>query len=218
MNKIFIWLLVLILLVGTMSLIYWVAANSPRHSAVNEPVILADPPSTTDWVRGDLTKAKVVVVEYSDFQCPACAGFEPVVDNVLKEYGDQIALVYRHFPLDNLHKNSRAASAAAEAAGLQDKFWEMHSRLFRSQLDWANEPDPSAKFAIYAKELGLNPIRFASDSQSPLTKQAVDLDYQSGLRSQIMATPTFFVNGQKMLDLRNYNDFKLAIDHALNLN
>src|SRR5690606_20420980 len=101
--------------------------------------------------------AKVVIFEYGDYQCPGCASAAPILDEVTQKYSDNVALVYRHFPLSTIHPNARAAAAAAEAAGLQDKYWQMHNKLYASQNEWGNlsGAQRTDMFEVYARELGL---------------------------------------------------------------
>ncbi len=100
-------------------------------------VKITDYINDADWVRGDKT-SKVVVTEYSDFQCPACGAYYPMVEQINKELGDKIAFVYRHFPLVNIHQFAEPMARAAEAAGKQGKFWEMYSLIFTNQSKWAH--------------------------------------------------------------------------------
>lgn len=164
-----------------------------------------------DRIRGTAT-APNTLVEYSDFQCPACAAYEPMVQRLVKENPDKVRLVYRHYPLRSIHPNAQAAAEAAEAANLQGKFWEMHDMLFNTQNDWARDSKPEAKFAEYARSLGLNVDQFKTDSESKGVREKIDADYSSGTRSGVQGTPTFFLNGKLISSPQTYEEFKALVD------
>jgi len=138
---------------------------------------------------------------------------------ITKDYGDKIQLIYRHFPL-SYHANSFLAAQAAEAAGKQDKFWEMHNLLFENQEVWANQSGADAEktFTSYAQSLVLNIDQFKKDLSSVEVRAKIEKDYQSGVRSGVDATPTFFLNGKKLPLPRNYKEFENAIIQAINAN
>lgn len=166
-----------------------------------------------DWEKGSPGK-EVVIVEYSDFQCPACASYYPIVKNLI-EQSDQVTFVYRHFPLSQVHQNARIAAYAAEAAGRQDNFWQMHDKLFENQSQWADSKNPEEEFIEYAKELQLDVDKFENDLESEEVKSKVERDYQSGLSSGVNATPTFFLNGTKLTNIRSLQDFQKKIEESL---
>ena len=158
---------------------------------------------------------KVTLVEYSDFQCPACAAYCPVVNQISEEYKSNVRFIYRHFPLRRNHKNADITANASEAAGLQGKFWEMHGMIFEHQRDWAEKSNGEEIMIGYAKELSLDVERFKSDLNSQAVKDKVEADYQSGVQSQVDSTPTFFLNGQKIQNPKSLDEFKSVIDQAL---
>ena len=170
--------------------------------------------TSSDQIRGSLD-AKIMLLEYSDFQCPACKAYEPLVKKVLEEYSDEVFLVYRHFPLRQTHENAQLSAQAAEAAGKQQKFWEMHDLLFIKQEEWAEEKDFSVKLKSYAEVLELNVDQFEKDLESDEGKRKIDEDYASGLKFNVNATPTFFLNGKKLENMRSFNDFKREIENLL---
>ncbi|MFZ2593432.1 MAG: thioredoxin domain-containing protein [Minisyncoccia bacterium] len=151
-----------------------------------------------DYVVGP-ADSKVVLVEYSDFECPACAAFHPVVKELIAKH-PEMKFVARYFPLQG-HMNGMASALATEAAGKQGKFWEMHDKLFETQKEWGgkNVADP-AYFEGVANTLGLDMERFAMDVASPETKARVQRDYDGGITAGVRGTPTFFLNG-KPLDM-----------------
>ena len=164
-----------------------------------------------DWVKGN-PKAAVRLIEYSDFQCPACGSYYPLVKELAEEYGDRVAFVYRHFPLATIHRNAFSAAIAAEAAGRQGDFWGMHDTLFEKQAAWGESSNPEELFAGYAADLDLDAERFRTDSvDSSLTR--VERDAMNGLA--LNSTPTFFLNGVKIANLRSLEEFKTQIEAAL---
>lgn len=170
--------------------------------------------SDKDHVKGG-SDASVTLIEYGDYQCPACAFFAPVVDQLVEEYGGKVKLVYRHFPLLSIHDNALASARAAEAAGLQEKFWEMHALLYDKQTDWEKESDPKDKFVSYIEGLGLDKEKFLTDYESDSVKDKVNADLASANSLALSSTPTFFINGVKLKNPKNYEDFKKMIDEYL---
>lgn len=172
-------------------------------------------------VSSDRTKgaddAPVVLVEYSDFQCPACGRYYPVVKELMQEFGSRVRLVYRHFPLRNIHQNAELAARAAEAAGNQGKFWDMHDKLFEGQKEWSEQSIARVKdsFVQYARELGLDKSRFEQDINTDEVKKKVEADYQSGVRAGVRGTPTFFLNGKKIANPRSYDIFSQLISYEI---
>ena len=169
-----------------------------------------------DWGKGN-TEATLTLVEYSDFQCPACGAYYPVLKQLNQELGDKLRIVYRHFPLRQVHKNANLAAQAAEAAGKQEKFWEMHDIIFEHPREWSESNGAKDIFIKYAKALNLDSGRFANDLDSREVKDAVDDDYQSGLDSRVNSTPTFFLNGKRIENPKGYDEFKKLIEGTLNV-
>jgi len=168
----------------------------------------------SDHIKGG-AGATATLVEYSDFQCPACAAWEPVLQQVLSEYGDRVRFVYRHFPLPQ-HQNAGPAAYASEAAALQGKFWEMHDAIFDRQRDWAENTEARAMFSDMARSLGLDMGKFESDVDSDAVKERVSNDASTGRVASVNATPTFFVNGNKVQP-RNPDELRALLDAALKL-
>ena len=166
-----------------------------------------------DHVKGSAS-AMVVVTEYSDFQCPACKTYYPVIQTLAEEYGDKVAFVYRHFPLPQ-HQHAKRAPYAAEAAGKQGKFWEMHDKIFDNQDAWSRAESAEGIFLGYARELGLDEDAFAQDSASDETAIRVKKDLEEGRQARINATPTFFINGSKIESPRSYDEFKRIISERI---
>lgn len=137
----------------------------------------------------------VTLVEFSDFQCPACLAVQAPLKELLKKYEGKVEFVYRHFPLTTIHKNATMAAYAAETAGVEGKFFEMHDRLFEKQTEWSSLSDPKDKFAEYAVAIGLDKDKFLSGIESQTSKDAVSVDVLAATRYRLTGTPTFYVNG-----------------------
>lgn len=146
--------------------------------------------------------SKVVLMEYGDFQCPGCGGAHPTVKKLSEKYEGHIAFVFRNFPIASKHPNARAAAAAAEAAGLQGKYWEMHNLVFETQSSWQNlsSGDRGKFFLDYAKQLKLDEAKFAKDMESAGVNEKINFDQAIGKKAGVEATPTFFLNGKRLGD------------------
>jgi len=147
-----------------------------------------------EWIKGS-TEAPIQVIEYSDFECPFCSGAVENLNAALEEYGDDVAVTFRNFPL-NMHRNADLMARAAEAAGLQGKFWEMHDMIFENQKEWSKSSSPKSSLLIYAESIGLDKVKFEKDLESPFVKSAVKQDKDSATSAGVNSTPTFFVNGK----------------------
>jgi len=152
---------------------------------------LRPPLGPRDHVQGS-PGAPIELVEYGDFECPYCGRAYLVVKAMKEALGDDLLVAFRDFPLSQVHPHALRAAAAAEAAGLQDRFWEMHDVLFEHQ-DALEDDDLMA----YAKALGLDLERFAADLESDEVAERIQADFLSGARSGVNGTPTFFVNGER---------------------
>ena len=193
-------------------LIIWgliVASNkTPLSVEKGTPMAL----SSEDHIRGP-EDAPVTIIEYSDFQCPACRSYYPVVERLLEEASSSVRFVYRHFPLHPLpHKNAKIAAQAAEAAGLQGKFWEMYEVLFENQTAWDESPTASAMFETYAGEIGLDVAKFRTDISGDSVESKVDSDKSDGVSIGINSTPTFFINGKVIDNPQSYDQFKALVE------
>jgi protein-disulfide isomerase len=142
--------------------------------------------------------SKVVFTEYGDFQCPGCGGMHPTIKALTEKYEGQITFVFRNFPLTQIHPNALVAAAAAESAGLQGKYWEMHNKLFESQDAWKGVTVKQRidVFAGYAKELGLDEAKFRTDITSANVGKKVNFDMALGKKINVNSTPTFLLNGK----------------------
>ncbi len=152
--------------------------------------------------------ANVWLVEFSDFQCPACGQFYPAVKQLTEKYKNSLFFVYRNYPIPS-HQLAIPAARAAEAAAQQGKYWEMHDALFVGQAQLSNE-----FIASKASELGLDMEKFTADKQSSKVQTSIDADVSLGESIGINATPTFYLNGKK-LQLNTVNDLIVAVDQAI---
>ncbi|PID33541.1 hypothetical protein CR969_00145 [Candidatus Saccharibacteria bacterium] len=161
--------------------------------------------------------AKVVMIEYGDYQCPGCSTTAPEAKKVAEEYKDHMLLIFRNYPISSIHPNARAAAAVAEAAGKQGKFWQMHDLLYKNQKQWASASpkDRTPLFASYAQELGLDQDKFSKDIASPEVLKKIDFDLAVGGIHNVTATPTFVING-KIVSLKDKGDIKDSVKSALN--
>lgn len=158
--------------------------------------------------------ASVTMVEFGDYQCPACGSYHPVVKQILKDFAGKVNFVFRNFPLD-VHKNSRPSAYAVEAAGLQGKFWEMHDKVFESQAAWNTLDNPMTVFDKYAKDLGLDIKKFDTDVNSSIILEKVKRDLVDGGALAVDATPTFYLNGEKLTNPGSLDDFETLIKAAI---
>lgn len=205
-KRITVWTIVAVVV----GLIVYVAILGARSSTSSSTIPAV---TASDHVSGPLT-AKAVLIEYSDFQCPACGAYAPIVRQVKQQYGDKLALVYREFPLRQTHKYAQLAAQAGEAAAQQGKFWEYHDLLFERQASWPQAMNVKQTLVDYAKELGLDETKFSADFDSQAVKDRINIDVASGTAAKIPGTPTFFLNGQR-INPQSYNDFTTAIDPLL---
>jgi len=157
----------------------------------------------------------ITITEYSDYQCPACAYFHPMVKKLEKEYGDQIELNLKFFPLNN-HQFAALAARAAQSAKNQGKFREMHNLIFQNQKRWSQSSNPAPIFESYAKKIGLDMEAFRNDINSSETQKAVMKEKQEGVNKGVNSTPTFFIDGQKIDPLpRTYSQFEQIVQQFL---
>src|SRR5439155_6227163 len=160
-------------------------------------------------------KAKVVIVEYSDFQCPSCAAVQPTIHQLLDVYQGKVRLIYKYYPLTRMHKNAMPAAHAAECAAAQDRFWLYHDRLFQTQTAWASLPDPTTSFLAIAQDVKLDVPQFQSCYADPTRVAAMEQDTKEAQARQVTATPTFFVEDERLVGQVFTTDGARTIDRAL---
>jgi protein-disulfide isomerase len=161
--------------------------------------------------------AKVVIEEFADYQCPTCAAMHPTMQQIQAAYGDRVKIIFRNYPLTQVHPKAYDAAVAAEAAGMQGKFWEMQNQLFTNQQFWSTAPDHRKLFEDYAQKIGITDIdKFRSDMAGMATKSRVDADLARARALQVGSTPTFYLNGRSLpYEDTEYNRFRQAIDAEL---
>lgn len=159
------------------------------------------------------SSAKLKLVEFSDFQCPACATVEPYLIKLRSDNSDELQIIYRHFPLPQ-HQLAREAAALAEIAGEQGKFWEMHDKLFETQTEWSGLTDATAFFLRLAKQFDLDEDKVKQAMEEDTFKSTIDNDIAEGQSLKINSTPTFFLNGRKLI-LQKFDDLGTIIEQEL---
>src|SRR5260221_6195179 len=160
---------------------------------------LVPPGAEPPHVRGN-QNAPVTVEEFADFQCPSCGAYYPELKKIETEFGDKLRVIFRERPLVPPHDHALLAAYAAEAAGMQDRFWEMHDKLYENQANWSTTSDLVPVFVDYAKQIGLDTDRFMKDLNG---EKVVTRIFQDGKRVHALnvnSTPTFFVNGKEAKD------------------
>jgi len=175
----------------------------------------------TSHVEGS-TSSGVKLVEYGDYECPYCGQFYPVVKQVVDQYKDKIQFQFSNLPLSQIHKNAFAGARAAEAAALQNKFWEMHDKLYENQdpngaSGWVASSDPlNQYFTGYASSIGLNVTQFKQDFASTKVNDAINADIAAFKKTGLdESTPTFFLDGKQIHPGYSATDFQKAIDAEL---
>jgi protein-disulfide isomerase len=177
-----------------------------RHT---QPFTLAVPDNPGDHALGPASAA-VTLVEYGDFECPSCAQAYPAVKILLKHFGDRVRFVFRHFPLREVHPNAELAAEAAEAAGSQNKFWNMHDVLFEHQLHLKTK-----SLRQYAEKVELDLERFDYEMEDHVYLQRIQEHVSSGISSGVRGTPAFFLNGAVVDVSFGIQRLRTAINAAL---
>lgn len=208
-----------IISLGIIGILFMVVAvvRQEKENAPSNNIVLPSAVSSDDWIKGP-DSAKTILVEYSDFQCPACRFYYPFVKQLENDFPDKLRVVYRHFPLP-IHNFSYLAAQAAEAAGQQKKFWEMHDLLFEQQEEWAASKNNDAafnNFISYARTLNLDINKFKNDFGSREIKSKIDGDFQGGEKAGIQGTPSFFLSGRFIANPSGYDEFKKLIGDEIN--
>lgn len=195
----------LLLLVAAVALFLFTGATASKPSR-------AQAPSSDDISYGP-ADARLAVIEYSDFRCPFCAEYAPIMAQLRQEFGDRVRFVFRFFPLEN-HQHAMASAEAAYAASLQDKFFEMHDLLFERQAEWSESADPRSYFDGYAESLGLDLDRFRVDSDASATAGFIRTQHAEGTEAGVTHTP-WFVIGDSVVLPRSVDEFERLIEAAL---
>lgn len=195
------WLIFIGLCVAVIGgLIFFSKQDSPQTDNTEPQKIIRDS-EIPDHTIGNIDSS-VVLMEYADYQCPACTASSQNLGKIADDYDDKIVFVFRNYPLTSGHPHAFAAAATAEAAGRQGKFWEMHDLIFANHSEWN---DLSAEkrndiFEIYAKQLGLDFDKFTEDLSSKAVADKINRDRALGAKMGVDATPSIYLNGQKISD------------------
>lgn len=184
--------------------------SRPTNASLVDPEILI----AKDSPKLGSPSSTVTLVEFGDFQCPACGAYFTVIKQLMDQNKDSLSLVFRHFPLPS-HPNALPASRAVEAAGKQGKFWEMYDKVYETQKVWSAEKNAAEIFAGYAKDLSLNTDQFTKDMASSEVQKRIDADVIDAKTLGINATPTFFLNGEKIQNPASLEDFETLIKAAM---
>lgn len=195
-------------------LIIWglIVAMSKDVSTLGQPKN-PTPVNLEDHIYGQ-DDAPITIIEYSDFQCPACQAYYYVIEKIFASSTIPVRLVYRHFPLSQ-HINAFPAALASESANEQGKFWDMYRLLFENHSDWEESKEPNKIFEDYAQRLGLDLVKFKLDMSSSTLKDKIQSNADEGLKIGVNATPTFFINGKFIQNPRGYEEFKSIIEQQI---
>jgi protein-disulfide isomerase len=167
-----------------------IAAKEAAKPAIGKPG--AEPPH----IRGS-TKASVTLEEFGDFECTPCGMLSPVLEQLEKDYGERLRIIFREFPLA-MHKHALEAARAAEAAGLQGRFWEMHDMLYHNRFIWPASSDVRANFNTYAETLKLDVERFKKDFEGQQVNARINADKQRATSLGVDRTPVLFINDHQL--------------------
>lgn len=197
------WIIFVVVIVVVFGgLIIFSKQNQVDIDGVDSAIILPasqDSGNIADHVYGN-ADSPVVLINYGDFQCSGCGSAHPRIKIIVEEYKDQIAFVFRNYPITSSHPNAKFAASAVESAGLQGKYWEMYNLVFESQSEWESLTSDNRldKFLDYARQLELDEDQFKSDISSSDVSKKISFDQALGKKDGVDATPTFYLNGQKL--------------------
>ena len=173
------------------------ASSSAAANTAQPPVVTGSPGADPPYTLGS-PNAPARLEEFGDFQCPPCGLFHPILVQMHKEFGDKLQITFREYPLAPAHQHAIAAASAAEAAGLQGKFWPMHDLLYEHQNDWKDKFDVRPIFEGYAQQIGLDLDRYKRDVAGEAVAQRIFLDRKRGESLGVKGTPTVFLNGREV--------------------
>ena len=181
-------------------------SNGSKVDVSHVDINAIQPANASDGQIADHTygnmQSKVILIEYGDYQCPGCGAAFPIVRQVVEKYQKQIGYIFRNFPLYSLHPNAFAAAAAAEAAGQQGKFWEMHDKLYQEQNSWnqLSGETRTSFFASAADAIGVDSTKLRATLDSTDIKKKIDYDVALGKKANVSGTPSFFIDGKNVGD------------------
>jgi len=202
-----------IVIIGLVLLMAFSPKQSPTSSAIVDQSSLV---ASSSHMTGKLG-AKVTIVEFGDYECPACGYAAPIVKQLIDIYGKDpdFNFVFRNFPLSSIHPNAMIGAEAAEAAAAQGKFWQMNELLYEKQDEWAGSSTPIDLLVGYAKQLGLDTARFKKEVSSNAYEKLILSDEDDGNRLGVAWTPTFYINGVLQQQTPTLDGFKSQIDAVL---
>jgi len=200
------WGIILVIIIIFGGFIFFNNKNDDSGSSNAQP---------TNHVMGENSK-NVALLEYGDYQCPACGSYYPVVKQVVEKYKGDIKFQFRNLPLSQIHPNAFAGARAAEAAALQNKFWEMHDMLYENQNTWSQASNPKDYFNQYAEKLGLNVEQFKTDFVSSKVNGSINADLAAFNKTGAATeTPTFFLDGKRIDTKADMDTFSKVLDAAI---
>lgn len=205
----FVWITVIATIAILGAIVYFGSSSAPRI-ATPKKIDAAELIRDHSQRLGEKT-AKYTVVEFADFQCPACAATYPELKKLLAHYGDKIQLIIRNLPLA-IHPHADIAARAAIAAGNQGKFFEMHDFLYERQSSWSTKLDPKKTLVGYAEELKLNMDQFNKDLADPKTTDIISTDLGDAEALGLTGTPTIYINEKRYNGSPDFNSIKTFID------
>lgn len=215
MNRILLWGAAGLALVAGLWAVLYMAGTPGEEGNTSGQALVREVSAERDHIKAN-ENGSVVLVEYGDFQCPACAAYHPFIKHIEQNLADHVKIVYRHYPLPN-HDKAEVAARASEAAALQGKFWEMHDMLFERQNDWSQANNTEELFRQYAEELELNGEQFENDLASDEVADRVEEDLRDAFRMDLPGTPSFFLQGE-FVRHSNTRELEEQILEAINEN
>lgn len=214
------WVIFVVAIVGLMYGMYYLSSREGQSQKTGASQLETSLSFNADKDRYQGNReAKTVLIEYADFQCPACRIYYSALRDLEKTRSQDLVLVYRYFPLSQIHFNAKVSSYAAEAAHRQGKFWEMHDQIFETQETWTKMGNQNAKnyFVTLAKNLGLDITKFTADMNSREVAQLVDMSYAAGEAAGVNSTPTLFLDGKKV-EPKTVAELETLVDKSIKAN
>lgn len=204
-----------VLIISTVSGM-WLYRRSTETTPADTSSTAADAGAMANaHIRGEVG-APVTLEEFGDFQCPPCGALHPEMKKIEGEYGPRLRVVFRQTPITSLHKHALNAAHAAEAAGLQGRFWEMHDMLYENQLKWDKAEEVRTIFSDYARSLNLDVQRFNNDMDGTEVAKRILADQDRAASLRVKGTPTLFINGRQLKPTEvSPEGLRAAIDAAL---
>jgi protein-disulfide isomerase len=209
------WIIFAVLCLGILGLIFVTSKKDNGSDWTGDATKIISTGPIADHVFGSSAQ-KVTLIEYGDYQCPGCGSLFPILQDILPKYKDNLTFIFRNFPLTTIHPNALAAATAAEAAGLQGKYYEYHDTLYENQANWqdAAVSERTTLFQNYAKQLGLDVNKFNSDLSSSQVTDKINRDRSSASQFKVSSTPTLILDGQTLDQNTTFDKDKLS--QALN--